>query len=248
MKPPHSPAADRPPFAMARRVALILIFVILAALAWRLWDQNMLNSEGVLRSVREHPLLAPLAFVGIYALAMLFMLPTMPLNIGAGFLWGTALGGAFSLMGSSLGATLAFAFARSAFGQPLARGFKAPLLTRLGVGLEQSPWKTMAFVRLNPAVPTSVINFLLGLTAIPMRTYVLGTVLFSSPLCLVFSSLGHLTGGFMLDGDLGRLVRIIAISLGFALFVFAGRQMLSRGQAAPKPHAADAPEDTGPDR
>ncbi|SNS26134.1 Uncharacterized membrane protein YdjX, TVP38/TMEM64 family, SNARE-associated domain [Humidesulfovibrio mexicanus] len=244
MNPKPSPAASRPPFAKARQVALVLLFIIFASLAWRLWDQNLLNSEGVLLAVREHPLLAPVAFIGIYALAMLFMLPTMPLNIGAGFLWGTAVGGAFSLLGSSLGATLAFSFARSAFGQPFARGFNLSLLSRLGANMEKTPWKVIAFVRLNPAVPSGVVNFLLGLTSMPLRTYVWGTILFSAPLCLVFSHLGQLTGGFMLSGDTGRLVRIVAICLGVALFLYAGRHMLSRRQGAVQQSANTNTKDT----
>lgn len=244
MNPKPATATNLPPFAKARRVALILLFIIFASLAWRLWDQNLFNSEGVLQAVREHPLLAPVAFVVIYALAMLFMLPTMPLNIGAGFLWGTIGGGAFSLFGSSLGATLAFAFARSAFGQPFARGFNLTMLSRLGSGMERNPWKVIAFVRLNPAVPSGVVNFLLGLTSMPLRTYIWGTVLFSAPLCLVFSHLGQLTGGFMLNGDTGRLVRIVAICFGVALFLYAGKHMLSRRQGAAQQSAVASRQDT----
>lgn len=232
MNPTPASAPDnsfRPNFGTARRVALIGLFVVFAVIAWRLWDQNMLTSSGVVEAAKAHPVLAPLVFVGAYALTMLFMLPTLPFNIGAGFLWGSAFGAVYSLFGSTLGATLAFLFARSAFGQPFARGFNSKLMQRLSANLEHSPWKVVAFVRLNPAMPTSVMNFLLGLTSLRLWTYAWGTFVFSAPLCLVFAYLGQLTGGFMLDGDTGRLVRIVAVSLGFCLFVLAGRYMLKRG-------------------
>jgi len=241
MNPTPASAPDkfsRPSFGTARRVALILLFVVFAGIAWRLWDQNMLTSSGVVEAAKAHPVLAPLVFVGAYALSMLFMLPTLPLNIGAGFLWGAAFGAVYSLFGSTLGATLAFLFARSAFGQPFARGFNSKLMQRLSASLERSPWKVVAFVRLNPAMPTSVMNFLFGLTSLRLWTYSWGSFVFSAPLCLVFAYLGQLTGGFMLDGDTSRLVRIVAVSLGFCLFVVAGRYMLKRG-AAQDPQASE---------
>jgi len=214
-----------------RRVVLVLLFAGVACIAWRLWDQNMLTSSGVIEAAKAHPILAPLVFMGVYALAMLFMLPTLPLNIGAGVLWGAAFGGLYALLGSTLGAILAFVFARSAFGQPFARGFNSRLLQRLCASLENGPWKVVAFVRLNPAVPTSVVNFLLGLTSLRLWTYAWGTFAFSAPLCLVFAYLGQLTGGFMLDGDTGRLVRIVAVTLGFGLFLAAGRHVLARDKS-----------------
>lgn len=230
-------------FGAAQRVVLVVLFAVFACLAWRLWDQNMLTSSGVIEAVRSHPVLAPLAFIGVYALSMLFMLPTLPLNLGAGFLWGAAFGAVYALLGSTIGATLAFVFARSAFGQPFARGFNSPLLQRISASLDRGPWQAVAFVRLNPAVPTSVVNFLLGLTSLRLWTYAWGTFVFSAPLCLVFSYLGQQTGGFMLDGDTGRLVRLVAVTLGFGLFLMAGKHVLSRGKS--QPAAAEAGPDNG---
>ena len=48
--------------------------------------------------------------------------------------------------------------------------------------------------------------------------------------------------GFMLDGDMNRLVRLVAVSLGFGLFLLAGRHVLNRNkqgadsdEGAPRP-------------
>lgn len=223
-------------FSAMQRVVLLILFAAFACIAWRLWDQNMLTSDGVIQMVGSHPVLAPFVFMAIYALAMLFVLPTLALNIGAGFLWGAEFGAVYALLGSTLGAMLAFVFARTAFGQPFARGFDSKLMQRLSADLDKSPWKVVAFVRLNPAVPTSIVNFLLGLTSLRLWTYAWGTFVFSAPLCYVFSYLGQSTGGFVLNGGTGRLVRIVAVSLGFALFLAAGKRMLGNGKAVEKPN------------
>lgn len=241
-----SPQACPRRFSVMQRTVLLVCFAAFASIAWRLWDQNMLTSDGVSQLVGSHPLLAPVVFVALYALAMLFMLPTLPLNIGAGFLWGAEFGSLYALLGSTLGAVLAFVFARTAFGQPFARGFQSKLLQRLNADMHKSPWKVVAFVRLNPAVPTSVVNFLLGLTSLRLWTYAWGTFVFSAPLCYVFSYLGQATGGFVLDGDTGRLVRIIAISLGFGLFLAAGKRVLGNGKAVGKTACEPLSPDQGP--
>lgn len=217
-------------FGTIKRLVLLLFFGALAAFAWWLWDLNVLTSAGVLRAVAEHSALAPLLFVGAYALAVLFMIPTLPLNIGAGFLWGPFLGGLYSLLGSTLGAVGAFLFARTTFGQPMARGFKGKTISRLAASLEKGGWKVVAFARLNPAVPTSIVNFLFGLTSLRLWTYTWASFVFFFPLCYVFAYLGFSTGGFMLDGDTSRMVRIIVVIVGLGLLILGGKYLLGRNQ------------------
>ncbi|MBU1040650.1 MAG: TVP38/TMEM64 family protein [Proteobacteria bacterium] len=223
-------------FGKMKRLVLLAFFVAGAVIVWRLWDLRLLTSAGVLQAATEHALLAPLVFVGAYALAVLFMLPTLPLNIGAGFLWGPFLGGIYSLFGSTLGAVGAFLFARTTFGQPMARQFKGRIIKKLATSLEDGGWKVVAFARLNPAVPTSIVNFLFGLTSLPLWTYTWVSFVFFFPLCYAFSYLGFYTGGFMLDGDMSRIVRIIVVSLGIGLLILGGRHLLQ-----------DTKESNGPD-
>lgn len=218
-------------FTTLQRLTLLLFFGAVAALAWWLWDLSLLSSQGVLQAVAERPLLAPLAFILAYALAMLFMIPTLPLNIGAGFLWGPLFGAVYTLLGTTLGAMGAFLFARTAFGQPMARQFEGKFLGRLSASLENGGWKVVAFARLNPAVPTGIVNFLFGLTSLGLWTYTWASFVFFFPLCYVFSYLGHTTGGFMLDGDTSHMVRIIALSLGIALLVYGGKRLLGGTKA-----------------
>lgn len=227
-------------FGIMKRLVLLAFFLAGAVLVWRLWDLRMLTSAGVLKAASEHAFLAPLVFVGAYGLAVLFMIPTLPLNIGAGFLWGPFLGGLYSLFGSTLGAIGAFLFARTTFGQPMARQFKGRLIRKFAASLEDGGWKVVAFARLNPAVPTSIVNFLFGLTSLALWTYAWASFVFFFPLCYAFSYLGFYTGGFMLDGDLSRMVRIIVVSLGIGLLILGGRHLLRRAQDADASNAEKA--------
>ena len=55
-----------------------------------------------------------LLFVLAYAVAVTLLIPTLPLNLGAGVLWGAGWGSALSVAGATLGATLAFLLTRFA--------------------------------------------------------------------------------------------------------------------------------------
>jgi uncharacterized membrane protein YdjX (TVP38/TMEM64 family) len=69
-------------------------------------------------------------------------------------------------------------------------------------------------------------NFLFGLTSLTLWTYAWVSFVFFFPLCYAFSYLGFYTGGFMLDGDMSRMVRIIVVSLGIGLLILGGRHLL----------------------
>jgi len=51
-------------------------------------------------------------FTLIYALMTTFLLPTLPLNLAAGFLWDPLFGCALSIVAATLGASWSFMLAR----------------------------------------------------------------------------------------------------------------------------------------
>jgi len=215
-----------PRFKLIRSAVLLILFAAMACVVWWLWDQNRLTSAGAIQAVREHPLLAPAVFVALYAVAMFFVIPTLPLNVGAGFLWGSLLGAVYTVLGTTLGACCAFLFARTALGQPLARGFNLRILGRMARAVSHSGWKVMAFARLNPLVPTGLANFFFGLTSLGLWTFCWGTLCFSFPLAYVVACLGASTGSFLLLGNAASLFRIGGVIVGMVLLVAAAKFLL----------------------
>jgi uncharacterized membrane protein YdjX (TVP38/TMEM64 family) len=137
----------------------------------------------------QHPVITPVAFVGVHAILVMCMLPTLPLNLGAGFLWGVLYGGLFAVAGGTLGAIGSFLLARKVFGQPLRQRFESPLLTWMQNKLQKHGWKIIAFVRLNPAFP-GPINFVFGLTSIDFIAYCWTTLVFLVPPAFFFAYVG----------------------------------------------------------
>lgn len=213
-----------------KRLTLLFLFGMFAAAAWYLRQRGLLTPEYVLGRVAQYPVAAPLIFTAAYAATVLFMIPSLPLNLGAGFLWGPVLGSVYSLVGSTIGAVLAFLFARTAIGQPLARTFDNRLLAWLVDEISRKGWRVVAFVRLNPAFPSGPTNYLFGLTSLTLRTYLWSTAVFMYPLCLAFAALGYSVGGIVLDADSAWIVRLVLAASAAASLAVIGRICLKRLQ------------------
>lgn len=130
-------------------------------------------------------------FVAAYAISVVLAVPTLPLNVAAGALWGTIIGAIVSTFGMTFGAVIAFASARFVFGQPLTRHFDVDLVRWVQNEFDSTGWRSVAFVRLNPAFPAGPLNYLFGLTSLDFRTYVWSTFVFLAPPATLIAFIGE---------------------------------------------------------
>lgn len=131
----------------------------------------------------------PLAFVAAHLLASLFFVPRTVMAIVAGVLFGLWWGAVWSLLGALIGAAVSFLAARYVNAnaiQPEDMRAIGPWLKRAEAG----GWRAVAIARLIPVVPHTAINYALGVTRIPFRAYLLGTLVGIAPTTIVFANLG----------------------------------------------------------
>lgn len=179
-----------------------------------------LTPELVFRFIQEHQVSAPLIFLAFYTISTIFLVPTLPFNLGAGILWGPFWGSILATLGCLGGAIPAFLIARTALGQPLATRFNNRFLLWLQAELDTRGWKVVAFTRLNPIFPSGPLNFVFGLSSISFATYVWATVVFIYPPALAFAIIGYSSGQFLVQGLSGDLWKaIMFVSLAVALFL-----------------------------
>jgi uncharacterized membrane protein YdjX (TVP38/TMEM64 family) len=199
-------------------VLLASVFVVLAA--WFLRQYGLIDPDTFEKIIIARPVSAPLLFILVYGVAVLTALPTLPLNLAAGIFWGPIVGGVISTLGTTLGATGAFVAARLAFGPLLGRRFNNRLVTEIQRKFEENGWRFIAFVRLNPIVPTGPLNYMLGLTSIGTLTYVLVTFIFLLPPAILVAYIGSSVGSFVMTGDVAASVKtLLAISAAVTLLV-----------------------------
>jgi uncharacterized membrane protein YdjX (TVP38/TMEM64 family) len=140
------------------------------------------------------PWAAPV-FCLAYAGASAAMIPATVLTLAAGAKWGPVEGLAYVILGSNLGANLAFGLGRF-----VARAWVARLVARrprfaaMEAAVAADGWKIVALLRLSPVFPFNVLNYALSLTAIRWRDYASATLVGMLPGTVLYVYLGSLVG------------------------------------------------------
>src|SRR2546430_3847345 len=131
----------------------------------------------------------PLLFAGCNVL----LLPGGILCVGGGFFFGLWWGFFIVLLGNSIGAAIAFAISRWLGGRWLQRKRAAtPLLSVLKKAVERDAWKIIFLTQLHPLFPTSLLNYLYGLTPIRFGSFMFWTTVGRAPGLFLYTYLGTL--------------------------------------------------------
>ena len=123
------------------------------------------------------------------------------MTLAGGFLFGTWLGAAATVVGATLGAIGAWQLIRTALGEPLRHRAEASggTLQKLIAGLRRDGFSYVLSLRLIPAAPFWLVNAAAGVASIPLGPYALATLLGIIPATVIYSGIG--------DG-LGELFRL----------------------------------------
>ncbi|HME87839.1 MAG TPA: VTT domain-containing protein [Chthoniobacterales bacterium] len=143
----------------------------------------------------------PLLFAGCNVL----LLPGGVLCVGAGFFFGLWWGFFIVLLGNSIAAAIAFGVSRRWLGNRWSqrRAVASPILGVLERAVERDAWKIIFLSQLHPLFPTSLLNYLFGVTRIRFAVYMFWTTVGRAPGLFLYTYLGTL-GQFSLNLALGR--------------------------------------------
>jgi len=176
-----------PPLVIAGLLALVL------ANGWHrhLTLENVVAARDRFQGLlTDHLLLAVIGYIALYAAAVALSVPgALILTLSGGLMFGWLLGGAAAVIGASIGAIILFLVARTAFGEAL-RAKAGPSLSRLVEGFRRDAMSYLLFLRLVPAFPFFIVNIAAALLGVPLRTYVIATVLGIIPATFAFASIG----------------------------------------------------------
>jgi uncharacterized membrane protein YdjX (TVP38/TMEM64 family) len=140
--------------------------------------------------VQQNRLLAVLAFMFTYVAAVALSVPGgAALTVGGGFLFGTGLATMMVVVAATLGATILFLAARTAFGD-LLRAKAGPWLGKLERGFAENALSYLLVLRLVPLFPFFVVNLVPAFLGVSPRVYVMGTLIGIIPGTFVFASVG----------------------------------------------------------
>lgn len=159
--------------------------------------------------VTENAVLASVSFFVIYALAVAVSIPAgLLLSLAAGFLFGVVWGCLLVILAATTGASIAFLAARTALRDFIARR-AGGWIKRLESGFRDSAFNYLLTLRLIPIVPFWLVNLVPALLGVPLKTFVLATVIGIIPGTVVFVSVGNGLGATLDRGEVPNLSIIL---------------------------------------
>ena len=192
------------------RIGLLILLGIAIVLAYINRDQ--LNARAIVEAVHSAGILAPVAFMAIYAAATVALVPGSVLTLAGGALFGPLAGTFYSLTGATIGATLAFLAGRH-MGLDWLRARMGGRAAQIIEGVEREDWRFVALMRLVPLVPFNLLNYALGLTRIRLTRYVLTTYIAMLPGAFAYTYLGY-AGREAVAGSSGLIQKgLLALAL-----------------------------------
>jgi len=198
------------------RLGRLAAIVVLLALGATYLLLHKTGTVGVLldvHAVRDYimglGMMGPVAVAALIALAVLVSpLPSAPIALAAGALYGHTWGTLYVLIGAELGAIGAFTLARMLGRDALRRWFGDRLpTTRLGT---QNALMGLVFVsRLLPFISFDIVSYAAGLTALSLWRFAVATLFGVLPTSFL---LAHF-GGEMVAGEFDRMLYAV-LALG----------------------------------
>lgn len=157
-------------------------FLFLPLRQWFLQAQSTIESFGVL---------APLFVIAVYVILTILLIPGSALTLAASALFGFWQGLLIVLTGANLGALASFLLARTLMRKTVTEWAAAnPRFAALDRAIAANGFKMVLLTRLSPVFPFTLLNYLLGLTAVRTNAYVLANLLGMLPGTFLYVYLG----------------------------------------------------------
>ncbi len=156
--------------------------VLLAVMLYFDTDKQVLQ---LLQWLETQGLSALLWFVLIMALVVVLLVPGVLFTTGAGFVFGVLQGTAAVVLGTTLGAALAFLIARYLFGASTRRFILSNRwLNVVNRGLSSHGFRVVLLTRLVPFFPGKLSNYIFGISKVSLRDFVCASFLGFIPFSL----------------------------------------------------------------
>jgi uncharacterized membrane protein YdjX (TVP38/TMEM64 family) len=176
--------------ALAVALAAVLLAGVILATLFPQYLPVMTDSQ-VRDMVGRLGPFGPMALVGLMTLAIVVSpVPSGPIAMAAGALYGTTWGAAYAIAGAVLGAVIAFCLARY-LGHDAIRQSDNRFLKYIAA--PRSQWSLMAIVfasRLIPFISFDAVSYAAGLTAITFPRFALATLMGVIPVSAALAAMG----------------------------------------------------------
>jgi uncharacterized membrane protein YdjX (TVP38/TMEM64 family) len=166
---------------------------------------GLLSEDWIDREVRGKGIVGALLFTGVGGLATAVAVPRHVVSFLGGYAFGLGEGTAFALVATELGCALAFFYARIV-GRPLFSARLGARVRRIEDFLAANPFSMTLLIRLLPAGNNFATCIAAGVSRVPARPFLLGSLFGYLPLTFVFALAGS-------GVEAGATARVVAAVL-----------------------------------
>jgi uncharacterized membrane protein YdjX (TVP38/TMEM64 family) len=198
----------------SRILAAIAIVLALVAAYWVLHRTGVLATildvHALRRTIMDLGMLGPLAVIGLMILAILVSpIPSAPIALAAGALYGHTWGTLYILIGAELGALAAFALGRMV-GRDTVQRWLGERLPDARLGSQSSLMSIVFVSRLLPFISFDIVSYAAGFTTLSAWRFALATLAGILPASFLLAYFG----GQMANGELDRILyAVLALGL-----------------------------------
>ncbi|MEX2438019.1 MAG: VTT domain-containing protein [Candidatus Babeliales bacterium] len=200
------------------------VFFMLAILRYFNLEQHVFdllkhNREAILHFVDQYYFLAVAGYIFIMVWVVACGIPiSIPCSVVGGFLFGGFLGGIYSLIAVTIGASTAFLTVRYFIGKRVQKKY-ATQLQKFNDDMRRYGPSYILTLNLLPLTPFFLINILAGLTPITLFQFAWTTALGIMPANFVYTFAGRELATIDIVSDImnPQMILILAIISGFAI-------------------------------
>jgi len=187
--------------------ALAILLLCLAVCYWLLNPQvNILTPEGFRETVKNLGLLGPFVYIGILALSVVISpIPSAPLAVIAGTIWGTFMAGVYSIIGGFIGGLIAYFLGRT-LGRSAIKALTGKIIYfSKNKGEAYLSW-LIFITRMLPIFSFDLISYAAGIAGLSLPKYALATFLGMIPSTFLLTYMG---GALSVGTPLGMAISVI---------------------------------------
>ncbi len=201
---------------------LLGLFAVLTYFLWQPLSESFTEPEKFRAWVGSNGLVGKLAFIGMMALQVIFaLIPGEPMEIGAGYAFGTIEGLILCLIGTVVGASIIYLFTKL-FGIKLVEAFISREKINSLKFIQNSKRLNLlvGVLYLIPGTPKDIFTYFIGLTPMKLGTFLLISTIARIPSIVSSTLIGNSLG----EGDyqIALIITIVTVIVSIiGLIVYA---------------------------
>ncbi|NES99146.1 MAG: TVP38/TMEM64 family protein [Sphaerospermopsis sp. SIO1G2] len=190
---------------------IILTIICIVATGVGVYLLGGLNQEQIQIWLKQAGIWAPITYIVLYTIGTILILPSTPLNLSGGAIFGPWFGILWTSIAAIIAAIVAFTFTRT-IGREMVAKKLAGRWEAMDAEIRQSGMFYMFAIRLVAIMPYGLVNFAAGLTSISFKDYIVGTTLGTVPGILPFVMLGSYGLKALRTGDFLPLIGALSLT------------------------------------